>query len=117
MNLELIEKSPEIGDYVFCARSSDRSPNEGWSVGILATINEYPDNYYKKMYKTSDWAWEFPFCMVITPLQGALILGVYPSLGRIDWRLWNKEINELADESVISFFRLLFDPKEPTEDD
>lgn len=110
MKLDRIEKPPEIGDYVFCSKWGDRSPSDGWAIGVLESSDE-------NRYKVSSWFLNFRHCQVINQVQGLLIMGFYPSLEGTDLRIWNKRVNDLGDEEVINFFRWFLDPKEPTEDD
>lgn len=122
MKLDRIEKTPEIGDYVFCSRWGDRSPSDPWEIGILEEIlmTDNKQCYRVAMSKSPQTLTGirlFSHCQVINHLQGVLILGFYPSLEGTDWRTWNERIKTLKSKSVINFFKWFLNPKDPTEED
>lgn len=106
MDLQKIEKCPEVGDYVFCSQWSDRSPSDPWNIGILKEITE--NGHF--IVEGSNRAYRN--CQVVSHLQGILILGFYPSLEGSDWRGWKSRVKSLSDQNVIDFFNWFLKPSE-----
>lgn len=115
MNLDVIQKKPKIGDYVFCSKWSDRSPSDPWCVGILEELMDSRGG--RRYFKVAGRDRKYPNCQVINPVQGLLILGFYPQLECTDWRTWAERVDALGDEQVIGFFKWFLNPKSPTEGD
>lgn len=98
MDLKRIEKAPEAGNYVFCSRWSDRSPKDPWAIGFLEIAGD-------NVFKLENAPRSFGHCQVITPLQGVLIMGLYPALERAEPSDWEAIIKLLEDEEAIAFYK------------
>ncbi len=112
MDLKKVEREPKIGDYVFCSRWSDRSPNDPWGVGILKEFINSRGGCKYFIVEGSDR--RYPNCQVITHLQGILILGFYPPLEGTDWRTWGDRVKSIGDQDVIDFFNWFLNPPDPS---